>query len=57
MATPKEIKERLSTALYWIDSINGFAGWDGKRWRHYVTGQYIALTWDDISTLGSCLGL
>ena len=30
MATPKEIQERLSAALYWIDSISGFAGWDGK---------------------------
>lgn len=57
MATPKEIQERLSAALYWIDSINGFAGWDGKRWRDYATGRYIALTGDDISTLGSCLGL
>lgn len=57
MVTPKEIRERLSEALYWIDSINGFAEWTGKRWRDYATGKYITLSWDDISTLGSCLGL
>lgn len=46
----------MRDALYWIDSIEGYASYDGKRWRSYASGRFIALTWDDISTLGSCLG-
>ena len=54
---PEDIRGAITRdALYWIDSIEGFASYDGKRWRSYASGRFIALTWDDISTLGNCLG-
>lgn len=56
MDIPGDIRARLLQALYWIDSIGGWGFFDGASFSD-LDGEPIELTWDDISTLGSCLGL
>ena len=58
MNTPSDIREAvIRFALYWIDSIKGFAFFDGRIWHRYDNGRFVKLTDEDFSTLGSCLGL
>lgn len=60
MKLPKDILKALrpnTGALYWIDSINGYAFFTGYAFRGYIDNKIVRLTDDDISTLGSCLGL
>ena len=59
MEVPKDISERLHDgAGYWIDSINGWGFFDKDEASFSgINNNPIELTCDDISTLGSCLGL
>ena len=55
---PEEVMKHVEAyVLYWIESINGFAYFTGRRWHRYDNGRFISLTEEDISILGSCLGL
>ena len=55
---PEDIRKAvIRYALYWIDSISAFAYFNGRRWHRYDDNRFVKLTDDDISTLGSCLGL
>ena len=60
MRLPKDILRELAPhkgSLYWIDSIGGYAWFTGHAFRNYLNDSLVRLTDDDISTLGSCLGL
>ena len=58
MRVPEEVMERVEAyVLYWIESINGFAYFTGRRWHRHDNGRFISLTEEDISIPGSCLGL
>ena len=59
MSIPRDITERLIDGEgYWIDSINGWGFFDKDEASFSdIDNNPIELTWDDISTMGSCLGL
>lgn len=60
MRLPKDILKALATykgCLHWVDSINGYAWFTGHAFRNWIDDSIVRLTEDDISTLGSCLGL
>ena len=58
MRVPEEAMEHVEAyVLYWIESINNFAYFTGRRWHRYDNGKFISLTEEDISILRSCLGL
>lgn len=54
---PEDIREFLTDGeCWWIDSIRGYGYVDGDCFRS-LGGKAISLTDDDISAIGSCLGL
>lgn len=57
MEIPDDIREYLTDGeVWWIDSISSYGYFDGEGFTR-LDGERINLTWDDISTMGSCLGL
>ena len=45
MRVPEEVMERVEAyVLYWIESINGFAYFTGRRWHRHDNGRFISLT-------------